>query len=132
MEMPYFEAALRRIEARSDLPPGITLLVLTDDVPWARAQRGLTARGARVVDGEDEVASLYLLAACTRAKVCSNSTFCWWAAFLARAFSAAFGDGSVGPVYMPKSWIRGFDGGAELLRFTEGIEQIADEDFVAA
>jgi hypothetical protein len=105
MDMPYFEAALARAAAAGALRPATRLLVFSDDLAWARAQDGFTRRGAVFVDGEDEVAAFYLMAACARtAVVCPNSTFCWWAAFLARSLAAAAGR-AAGYVAMPRRWI---------------------------
>ena len=105
MGMAYYEAALARAAGAGALRPGTRLLVVSDDLDWARSQEGFTRRGAVFVDGEDEVAAFYLMAACARtAVVCPNSTFCWWAAFLARSLAAAAGR-AAGYVAMPRRWI---------------------------
>ena len=83
VDMGYFEVALRRVEAAVGAPFPC-LLIASNDIAWARAQPGFTRRGARFIEGEDEVATLYLLLAAGRGLICPNSTFCWWAAFLGR------------------------------------------------
>ena len=109
MGMAYYEAALARASGAGALRPGTRLLVFSDDLDWARSQEGFTRRGAVFVDGEDEVAAFYLMAACARtAVVCPNSTFCWWAAFLARSLAAAAGR-AAGYVAMPRRWIVALD-----------------------
>ena len=105
MDMTYYEAALTRAAAAGALQPGTRLLVFSDDLPWAREQEGFRSRGAIFVDSEDEVSSFYLMAACARtAIVCPNSTFCWWAAFLARAVATVAGR-AAGYIAMPRQWI---------------------------
>ena len=105
MSMAYYAAAMARAEAAGVLQPTTRLLVFSDDLPWARAQEGFLSRSAIFVDSEDEVASFYLMAACARtAVICPNSTFCWWAAFLARALAIAAGR-AAGYVAMPRQWI---------------------------
>jgi hypothetical protein len=117
MGMAYYEAALAAADAAGALPDDTRLLVITDDVAWAREQAGFASRGARIVDGEDELSSFHLLAACERARVCPNSSFCWWAAFLGRAM------GQTAPIYMPRRWIKAHEKTSAAIYF-EGVHKI--------
>ncbi len=125
MEMPYFEAALRRAEAEGALLPNMTLLVLGEDPEWARAQPGLQRRGAVIVEGEDEVSSLFLLASAGAGLICPNSTFCWWAAYLAKAFSAE-AKRKNGFVSFPRHWINAYFDAPNAL--FEGVFDVIIED----
>ena len=105
MDATYYEAALRLAEAAGAFANGTRLFVFSDDFAWTREQVAFTSRGATFIEGENEIASFYLLAACARkAVVCPNSTFCWWAAYLARATALAAGK-LPGFVAMPRKWI---------------------------
>ena len=125
MSAAYYEAAMRRAETEGAMRPHARLLVLSDDLPWAREQTVFTRRGAIFVDGEDEVASFYLLASCARnVIVCPNSSFCWWAAFLGRAAS------KTARAFLPREWLHAYNGGADILK-VEGFTGIAAEEVAA-
>ena len=78
------------------LPPaqraGLVFFVFTQDWEWARAQEFVARFPGRVVfvDGEDEVASWYMMLMAGEGLVCANSTFCWWAAWLGRVGRTVF------------------------------------------
>ena len=118
--MAYFEAALKRFEAAVGGPLPC-LLVASDDLSWARLQTGFISRGARFVDGEDEVATFYLLVAARRGIICPNSTFCWWAAYLGRD------DGGISnlkrPIILPRPWWT-FSSNADDAFFFSGVDAI--------
>ena len=63
---------------------GGPVFVFSDDLAWVREQevfRGLA--GAVFVDERDPLRAFYMLALAAEGGVlCSNSTFCWWAAFI--------------------------------------------------
>lgn len=50
-----------------------------------------------IVEESDEVVNLYLMARCRLGGICSNSTFCWWGAWLNADASKR--------VYMPDKWM---------------------------
>jgi hypothetical protein len=85
--------------ARANASYACLLIVAEGDaMAWARAQRGFA--GARfVAPREDELHSMYLLSL-ARDLICGNSTFCWWAAFLARLRGAA------GRAFFPRKWFK--------------------------
>ena len=62
----------------------LTFFVFTQDWAWARAQGFVARFPGRVVfvDGEDEVASFYMMMLAGEGVICAPSTFCWWAAWL--------------------------------------------------
>lgn len=126
MGMPYYEAALRRAEAVGALASGVRLLIVSDDVVWVKAQPGFLRRGAVIVDAEDEVSTFYLLAIAGVGQICPNSTFCWGAAYLARALNLVAGRTNRF-VVMPRSWHRGRNTSA----LHDGLfDTISDTEFV--
>lgn len=86
------------------------LVVFSDDLAWCRNQNFL--QGATFVDEPDEVVALHLMSQFRRF-VISNSTFSWWAAWLAGSEEVVVPDrwfGPAGPqdfadIYEP-SWKR--------------------------
>ena len=63
---------------------GGPVFVFSDDIEWVKAQevfRGL--EGAVFVEERDPLRAFYFLSLAAEGGVlCSNSTYCWWAAFL--------------------------------------------------
>ena len=103
-------AAALVLAALPSLAAGASAAAAADCSWWYEetAHGSLPGGGAVFVDGEDEVASFYLLAACARtAVVCPNSTFCWWAAYLGRAAATAAAH-VAGYVAMPRTWAVSF------------------------
>jgi hypothetical protein len=86
LPMSYFaEGVARMLEhlAASGAAGG-PIFVFSDDVAWVRAQEPFRSlEGAVFVDERDPLRAFYMLALAAEGGVlCSNSTFCWWAAFL--------------------------------------------------
>ena len=96
----YIEPALRELESRG--PPLTCLLIVSDDITWTQTQANFISRGARFVTGENELASLYLLASVGRGLICPTSTFCWWGAFLGREDNGRLARNK--NVVMPRPW----------------------------
>jgi len=82
LPLEYFEAAARVMS--STVPENSSIFVFSDDIQWTREQRVFTdLPGVVFVDESDTLTSFYyLVLAAEGGIVCSNSTFCWWAAFL--------------------------------------------------
>lgn len=82
----YYEAALAQV-------PSLDVLVFSDDPAWCRRRLSV----GRVVDVPDPIEAFTLMASC-RHHVIANSSFSWWAAWLAEH------PGQV--VVAPKNWLR--------------------------
>ena len=97
LPLEYFKEAaalmMTSAAAGSQAPP-ISILIFSDDVEWTREQRVFTdLTGAIFVDEADPLKAFYFLVlAAEGGIVCSNSTFCWWAAFLSAARREAYNE----------------------------------------
>jgi hypothetical protein len=85
----YYRAGVRHVlgaldGAVSGTPT--TFFIFSNDWAWVRQEPTFSSRFLAgpvvLVDAEDEVTSLYMMALAERGIVCANSTFCWWAAML--------------------------------------------------
>lgn len=86
LPMTYFaEGIARMLEhlAAADAAGG-PIFVFSDDIQWVREQEPFRSLVEAIfVDEPDPLISFYLLTLTAEGGVlCSNSTFCWWAAFL--------------------------------------------------
>ncbi|MBP9819217.1 alpha-1,2-fucosyltransferase [Candidatus Woesebacteria bacterium] len=78
----YYHAALSRIE--QELPPGQkieTIYIFSDDIDWCR-QHVSFAYDTVYVDQHKDVYDMYIMSQCKHF-IIANSTFSWWAAWLA-------------------------------------------------
>ncbi len=104
----YYQRAIAAAQAAI---PNCQFLVFSDDLPWCRAQSWL--EGATFVDEPSDVSALWLMSR-FRNFIIANSTFSWWAAWLAGADCRVWAPdrwfGTIDPretqdIYEP-SWIR--------------------------
>ena len=67
------------------------VFIFSDDIQWTRQQEIFsTLPGVVFVDVSDSLMSFYfLILAIEDGVICSNSTFCWWAALLANVISTS-------------------------------------------
>ncbi len=100
----YYRAAIRRAEA--DIP-GASFVVFSENPEWCRQELAGCARNIVFQEPGDEREDLRLMAAC-RHHILSNSTFSWWAAWLARAEGQR--------VYCPEKWFNDPEGNAKAMR----------------
>jgi len=95
--------------------PGCQFTIFSDDNDWCKAQSWLQSRDCIFVEESDESKALYLMSLFDGI-IMSNSTFSWWAAYLARSrptFKCWVPDPWFGPlglqdfqdIYEP-SWIK--------------------------
>jgi hypothetical protein len=83
----------------------VSVLIFSDDLEWVQ-QQGVffDLPGAVFVEEADTLMAFYFLVlAAEGGIICSNSTFCWWAAFLSAARRAASG---ARPAILPNHWTR--------------------------
>jgi hypothetical protein len=92
----YFLPAVEAIHQRTAGPR--RWLVLSDDIPWGRAQSWLKIPPFEIVDEKDEIDGLMLMSLCEGGAVIANSTFSWWGAMLGCGASGV-------PVAYPAKWI---------------------------
>jgi hypothetical protein len=77
----YYERALRT--ARERLPQGVILHVVSDNIEHCKNNTTLRAFDEIVfVEGLNEVDTLYLMTTCRYGRICANSTFSWFGAYL--------------------------------------------------
>jgi hypothetical protein len=98
----YYRAGVRHVlGALGAAATGTTFFIFSNDWAWVRQEPTFSssylAGPVVLVDAEDEVTSLYMMALAERGIVCANSTFCWWAALLGL---------STRVTVFPKEWYR--------------------------
>ena len=100
----------------------LTFFIFTQDWAWARAQPFIARLPGRVVfvDGEDEVASFYMMMLAGEGVICANSTFCWWAAWLGLQNRRVFLPSPFAPWGEPTGTGGFFFPGAEVVFSEEG------------
>ena len=81
LSIEYFAKALLTIQ---HTVIGAEVFVFSDDIHWAREQKIFNEiKNVHFVDESNTLISFYLLILASKSGlICSNSTFCWWAAFL--------------------------------------------------
>jgi hypothetical protein len=79
------------------------VFIFSDDIQWTRQQDTFSSiPGAVFVDVSDSLLSFFfLILAIEDGVICSNSTFCWWAAFLADVISLS------SPRIFPTNFMKG-------------------------
>ena len=109
----YYAAAIERMRATSDR----TFLVFSDDIAWCREQLIFKGEHFEFLDREHEttppVHEMALMACCDH-HIISNSTFAWWAAWLATSSRRA--------VILPRQWLSRYDAEQCGLSFPGWIE----------
>jgi len=97
----YFVEAFSQLQRSGIVNGTCTIFLFSDDPDFFLADdffRNLSqVYDTVVVSDQDPIRSFWMISLCSRAIICSNSTFCWWAAFL-----------RVNPVartIFPKKWI---------------------------
>jgi len=79
----------------------LSIFIFSDDIRWAHQNAGVFETegcNVNVIDDEDPLRSFYLMTLCNHF-IIANSTFSWWAAWLAKY--------SVKTVCVPSAWNRG-------------------------
>lgn len=106
LSMDYFEAAVKLAGHTFDLNQS-TAFLFSDDIEWCKTQPVLNRLPNVVfVNETDPVDTFHLLRlTARRALVCSNSTFCWWAAFLSHIESKSSKTKRL--VVFPEQWAGG-------------------------
>jgi hypothetical protein len=72
--------------------------VLSDDIEWIKERKLFKGNIFHIVENLDELQTMLLMSLCKGGAICSNSTFCWWGAFLGTYEKR-------NPVFVPKKWI---------------------------
>lgn len=95
----YYQEGMRIIGAKK-------WLVFSDDVEWCRQQTLFDS--AQIVDEQDELKALELMASCGGGAVISNSSFSWWGAILGGAERVVYPElwsELHRPTLFPSTWI---------------------------
>jgi hypothetical protein len=95
--LSYYEKALDILKKESKKVID-TIYIFSDDIEWVKNQDIFQKEEFQIVEGLDELESLYLMSQCKGGAICGNSTFSWWGAFLG-AYEIR------SPVIVPKNWI---------------------------
>lgn len=95
----YFRRALVELQRRLG-SPGMCVFFSDDPAFVTELAPKLCPESRRIIVDEPEDAALYLLASCCSALVISNSSFSWWAAYLAGARRWALPPLVVAPRYV--------------------------------
>ena len=80
----YYETALKGFNSN--------ILVISDDIAWCKQQPWLSSY--KMLEEDDELKTLSIMASCKKGAIIANSTFSWWGAIL----------GKSGNVYYPSLW----------------------------
>jgi len=97
----YFEGALRKLDPEETR----TVLVFSDDEKWPKTHLSeLHSKIVFIDDNFDALESFIIMQHCRGGQIISNSTFSWWAAYVAWIQS----DRTV-PVVCPKQWFAAED-----------------------
>jgi hypothetical protein len=74
------------------------IYVISDDIEWIKEKKLFKGNIFHIVENLDELQTMLLMSLCKGGAICSNSTFCWWGAFLGTYEKR-------NPVFVPKKWI---------------------------
>lgn len=74
------------------------ILIISDDIKWVKEQEFFNGDKFEILDCDDELESMAVMASCKAGAIIANSTFSWWGAFLGAYASRS-------KVYIPKKWI---------------------------
>jgi hypothetical protein len=97
-DITYYRRAIREVAAAHGR---LSIFIFSDDIRWAHQNAGVFETegcNVNVIDDEDPLRSFYLMTLCNHF-IIANSTFSWWAAWLAKY--------SVKTVCVPSAWNRG-------------------------
>jgi hypothetical protein len=95
--LDYYRYCIKQLLEKN---PTITrILVLSDDPGWIHRHAYFQNPLFQIIDIQNELESLALMALCTGGAICANSTFSWWGAFLG-AYSQP-----QSPIFVPERWI---------------------------
>lgn len=112
----YFRIAMAKIK---EIHPSTTFLIFSDDLEWCidrfedNSQNVFISAHSSLNQSSQDVAEFNLMRTCD-AHIISNSTFSWWAAYLAQSSMVIVPDTWFGPelshidtnALLPDSWIR--------------------------
>lgn len=101
-ETDYYERAMA-------LFPGERFIVCSDDPKWCK-RKWHERRDVRVVEGQNDIEDMNLMASCKH-NIIANSSFSWWAAYLNRnpekvvVYPKLWHSDGVPRVGFPKGWV---------------------------
>jgi len=94
LQMDYYNEAIDHIQC---INPGIRWIIVSDDIPWCKAQTWKTIESPVFFESSDELKTFWCMLNCKAAAVIANSTFSYWGAMLSAHQSKS-------PVVYPRAW----------------------------
>jgi hypothetical protein len=94
LQMEYYNNAIDHIQCMN---PGLRWIIVSDDIPWCKAQTWKTIYEPTFFDSSDELKVFWCILNCKAGAVIANSTFSYWAALLSAHQVKS-------PVVCPRAW----------------------------
>ena len=93
----YYETALKGFNSN--------ILIISDDIAWCKQQPLL--HNYRMLEEDDELKTLSIMASCKKGAIIANSTFSWWGAILGKSEKVYYPSlwfSNIRPNMFPNSW----------------------------
>ena len=105
----YYNRGLALFEPHAEIK---NLYIVSDDMPWCKAEKWITTKNVIYVEEPDELKTMYLMSMCLAGALISASTFSSWGAILGAdknpnsiiIYPAAWITGPSSRIHFPERW----------------------------